>query len=186
MPPIHYTVPTRAALIAELTEQRERLERWVAARTPEELEQLVTPSEVEGGRMWRPQDDLAHAVGVEMYAQELAQRTLADVDELTGRYTQVGALDREATTEAIRKALDEAGDRAATEYRAEQIEQILERLGETRRATLTLLESMSDEQLNQLAPHTPFGQTTLREVFQEMTRRNRQHVDQLTEAPGQA
>lgn len=182
----HYTVPTREALMAELTEQRERLERWVASRTPEELERPVTPSEVEGGGMWRAKDHLAHAVGVEMYLQEVAQRTLAGVDDPTGFYTQVGSLDREAMMQAIKKAINEASERTSAEYRGEPVEGLLERLGETRRATLESLESLSDEQLHQVSPHSPFGQGTVWDVFQEMARHDRQHVDWLTEALSQA
>lgn len=182
----HYTVPTREALMAELTEQRERLERWVAARTPEELERPVTPSEAEGGGMWRAKDHLAHAVGVETYLQGVAQRTLAGVDDPTEFYTRVGSLDREADREAVmqavKKAINEASERMSAAYREEPVAGLLARLGETRRATLEMLESLSDEQLHQGSPHLPFGQGTVGDVFQEMARHDRLHVDWLTEA----
>lgn len=182
----HYSVPSREALIAELTEKRERLERWVAARTPEELEKPVTPSEVEGGGMWRPKEHLAHAVGVETYLREAAQRTVAGVKDPTEFYTQVASMDRESARQAIKKALKEVSERALAEYREAPIEGIMERLGETRQATLALLESLSDEQLNQVSPHALFGQGTVREMFQEMARHDERHVDWLTEALAQA
>ena len=181
----HYSVPSREALIAELTEKRERLKRWVAARTSEELEQPATPSEGEDGGMWRPKDHLAHAVAVETYLREVAQRTLAGVKDPTEFYTQVASMDRESVRQAIKKAMKEASERALTEYREAPIEGILERLGETRRATLDLLESLSDEQLDQVAPQSPFGHGTVREMFQEIARHDEQHVDWLTEALSQ-
>ncbi len=182
----YYMVPAREALIASMTEQRERLERWVAARTPEELEQPVTPSEVEGGGMWRAKDHLAHAVGVETYLQGVVQRMLAGVDDPTGFSTQVGSLEREAVTQAINKTINEASERAFAEYRDEPVEGLLERMGQTRQATLEMLESLSDEQLEQVSPHSPFGQGTVRDVFQEMAWHDGQHVDWLTEALAQA
>lgn len=178
----HYMVPTRGALIAALTEQRKRLERWVAARTPEEMGQPITPSEAEGGKMWRPKDHLAHAVEVEAYLQGVVQRTLAGVDDPTGFYTQVGALEREE----IKQAINEASERALEEYREEPVEGLLELLGETRLATMELLESLSDEQLDQVSPHSPFGQGTVRDLFHEMAWHEGQHVDWLTEAQAQA
>ena len=125
------------------TEQRARLERWFATRTPEELERPVTPSEVEGGEMWRAKDHLAHAVGVERYLQGVVKRTLAGVDDPAGFYTQVGSLEREG----VMRAINQANERSYAKYRDESLASLLTKLGETRQATLALLASLSEEQL---------------------------------------
>ncbi len=57
----------------------------------------------------------------------------------------------------------------------------LHRRGE-RRETLELLESLSDEQLDQVSSHSPFGQGTVRDLFREIAWHEGQHVDWLTEA----
>ena len=170
--------PTREELIATLTEQRERLERWIAARTPEEIERPVTPSEVEGGEMWRVKDHLAHAVGVERYLQGVVKRTLAGAEDPAGFYTQVGSLEREA----VMRAINQANERSYAKYRDESLASLLTKLGETRQATLALLASLSDEQLAEVSPHSPFGRGTVRDLFRQMARHDRQHVDWLTEA----
>lgn len=170
--------PTREELIATLTEQRERLERWIAARTPEEIERPVTPSEVEGGEMWRVKDHLAHAVGVERYLQGVVKRTLAGAEDPAGFYTQVGSLEREA----VMRAINQANERSYAKYRDEPLASLLAKLGETRQATLALLASLSDEQLAAVSPHSPFGRGTVRDLFRQMAKHDGQHVDWLTEA----
>ncbi len=177
----YYLAPSRAELIAELTEQRQRMTRWVATQTSEELERPLTPGEVEGGGMWQAKEHLAYAVGVETYFQTAVQRTLAGEEDPTGFATRVGALDRADLIEEINKEITEASERTFATYRQESLEKLLERLGETRQATLALLESLSDEQLDQVAPHSPFGQGTVRELFLEMARHEGRHVDRLTE-----
>jgi hypothetical protein len=174
----HYMAPTREALIAALAEQRERLEHWFAARTPEEMERPVTPSEAPGGAMWRVQDHLAHALGVERYLQGVVKRTLAGADDPAGFYTQAGSL----TYEAVARVANESNERAVAKYHDEPAAALLERLGETRQATLALLASLSDEQLDQASPHSPFPPETVRGLFLQMARHDGQHVDWLTEA----
>src|SRR5579859_4980939 len=164
--------PTREELIATLTEQRERLERWIAARTPEEIERPVTPSEVEGGEMWRVKDHLAHAVGVERYLQGVVKRTLAGAGDPAGFYTQVGSLEREA----VMRAINQANERSYAKYRDEPLASLLAKLGETRQATLALLASLSDEQLAAVSPHSPFGRGTVRDLFRQMAKHDGQHV----------
>jgi hypothetical protein len=173
--------PTREELIAALTMQRERLERWFAARTPEELDRPVTPSEVEGGEMWRAKDHLAHALGVERYLQGVVKRTLAGVEDPAGFYTQVGSLEREA----VMRAINQANERAFAKYRDEPAAALLAKLGETRGETLALLASLSDERLDQVSPHSPFGRGRIRDLFRQMARHDGQHVDWLTEALAQ-
>ncbi len=181
----YYMVPSRAELIATLTEQRNRMTRWVAAQTSEELEQPLTPSEVEGSGMWRTEEHLAHAVGVETYFQAAVQRTLAGEEDATGFATRVGALERASLIETINETINEASERTFATYREVPLERLVERLKETQQATLELLESLSDEQLAQVAPHSPFGQGTVGELFLEMARQEGQHVDWLTEALAQ-
>ncbi len=65
--------------------------------------------------MWRPKEHLAHAVGVETYLREVAQRTLAGEDDPTEFFTQVGSMDRESVRQAIKKALNEAMKRRVSE-----------------------------------------------------------------------
>lgn len=173
--------PTREELISALTEQRERMDRWFAARSPEELERPITPSEVADGEMWRAKDHLAHAVGVERYLQGVVKRTLAGVDDPAGFYTQIGTLEREA----LMRAINEANARAFAKYRDEPVASLLAKLGETRKETLALLASLSDEQLDLESPHSPFGRGRVRDLFRQMARHDRQHVDWLTEALAQ-
>ncbi|HEU0027793.1 MAG TPA: DinB family protein [Ktedonobacterales bacterium] len=172
------TAPTREALLAALTEQRGRLERWIAARTPEEMERPVTPSEIPGGAMWRVKDHLAHALGVERYLQGAVKRTLAGADDPAGFYTEAGSL----THEAVARVANASNERALAKYRDEPVAALLVRLGETRQATLALLASLSDEQLDQESPHSPFPPGTVRGLFKQMARHDGQHVDWLTEA----
>lgn len=172
------TPPTREQLLAALTEQRDRLNAWFAARTPEEMERPVTPSEVEGGEMWRLKDHLAHALGVERYLQGVVKRTLAGAEDPAGFYTSIGSLDREA----LMRAINLANERSYAKYRDEPVDTLLARLAETRQATLALLSELSDEQLAQESPHSPFGRGTVRDLFRQMARHDGQHVDWVTEA----
>ncbi len=170
--------PTREELIAALTEQRERLERWFAARTPEDLERPLTPSEVEGGEMWRAKDHLAHALGVERYFQGVVKRTLAGEEDPAGFYTRVGSLDRDA----VARMVNQSNERAIAKYHDEPAATLLEKLGETRRETLALLASLSDERLDLVSPHSPYGQGRVRDLFRQIARHDGQHVDWLTAA----
>jgi hypothetical protein len=170
--------PTRQELIAALAAQRERLERWFVARTPEELERPLTPSEVEGGETWRARDHLAHAVGVERYLQGVIKRTLAGAEDPAGFYTQIGSLE----SEPLQRVINQANQRSFAKYRDEPVAPLLAKLAENRRETLALLESLSDEQLDQASPHSPFGLGTVRDLFWQMARHDGQHVDWLTEA----
>lgn len=174
--------PTREELIAALAEQRERIVRWFAARTSEELERPLTPSEVEGGAMWRAKDHLAHTLGAERYLQGVVKRTLAGADDPAIFYTQAGSMEREA----LMRVINQANERAYAKYRDEPVASLLEKLGETRRETLALLASLSDEQLDQVSPHSPFGQGRVRDLFWQMARHDEQHVDWLTAALEQA
>ncbi len=174
--------PSREELLAALVEQRERLKRWIAARTPEELERPLTPSEAPGGEMWRAKDHLAHAVGVERYLQGVVKRTLAGAEDPAGFYTQAGSL----TDESVARVANASNERAIAKYRDEPVAALLEKLAETRRATLELLASLSDEQLDQVSPHSPFPPETARGLFLQMARHDGQHVDWLTEALAQA
>ncbi len=181
----NYMVPSHVELIAALTEQRNRMARWVAAERSEELARPLTPSEVEGSRMWQAKEHLAHAVGVETYLQSAVQRTLAGEEDATGFATRVGALERVSLMETINEAINEASERTFATYREVPLERLVERLKETQQATLELLESLSDAQLARVAPHSPFGQGTVGELFLEMARQEGQHVDWLTEALAQ-
>jgi hypothetical protein len=172
------TALTREELIAALTEQRERLKRWLAAQTPEELERPLTPSEVAGGEMWRAKDHLAHALGVERYLQGVVKRTLAGAEDPAGFFSRLGSLEREP----VMAAINQSNEAAYAKYKDEPVASLLERLTETRQATLALLGGLSDEQLDQVSPHSPFGRGTVRDLFRQIARHDGQHVDWMTEA----
>jgi CelD/BcsL family acetyltransferase involved in cellulose biosynthesis len=169
---------TRDELIAALTEQRQLLEQWFAARTPEEVERPLTDSEVAGGERWRAKDHLAHAVGTERYLRGVAQRTLAGAEDPAGFYTQLGSLDRGPLMQTI----NQANERAYAKYHDEPVEALLARLRQTREETLAYLATLSDEQLAQPSPHSPFGHGTVRDLFRQIYRHDRQHVAWLTAA----
>lgn len=172
------TAMTRDELIAALTEQRERLAQWFAARTPEELERPLTDSEIAGGERWRAKDHLAHAVGTERYLRGVAQRTLAGAEDPAGFYTTLGSIEREP----LMRTINQANERAYAKYHDEPVESLLARLRDTRQETLAYLASLSDAQLDQASPHSPFGHGTVRDLFRQMYRHDRQHVQWLTAA----
>lgn len=168
-------VMTRQELLEALSAQYERLTQWFAARSPEELERPLTPSEIEGGEMWRAKDHLAHVLGTERYLRGVAQRTLAGAEDPAGFFSRLGSIEREP----LMRAINEANERAHAKYHEEVVDALLTRLGETRQETLALLESLSDEQLDQESPHSPFGHGTVRDLFRQIARHQRQHADWL-------
>lgn len=173
---------TRDELIAALTEQRARLEAWFVARTPEELERPLTASEVEGGEMWAARDHLAHALGVERYLMGVVKRTLAGAEDPAGIFTRAGSLEREP----VMSVINASNQAAYAKYHEEPVESLLAKMRETRPATLELLASLTDEQLDQASPHSPFGRGTVRDLFRQLARHDREHLGWLTEALGQA
>lgn len=173
---------TRDELIAALTEQRARLEAWFAARAPEDLERPLTASEVEGAPQWAARDHLAHALGVERYLTGVVRRTLAGADDPAGIYTHTGSMERDA----VMRAINASNQAAVSKYHDQPVDALLAKLRETRPATLELLSSLTDEQLDQASPHSPFGRGTVRDLFRQIARHDGQHVDWLTEASGPA
>ena len=172
------TAMTREELLEALATQYERLTQWFAARSPEELERPLTPSETEGGEMWRAKDHLAHALGTERYLRGVAQRTLAGADDPAGFFSRIGSIEREP----LMRAINEANERAHAKYHDEPVDALLTRIGESREETLALLTSLTEEQLDQPSPHSPFGRGAVRDLFRQMARHERQHVDWLAAA----
>lgn len=173
---------TRDELIAKLTEQRARLEAWFAARTPEELERPLTANEVEGGPMWAARDHLAHVVGAERYLMGVVKRTVAGGDDPAGVFTQSGSMEREP----IMRVINEWNQAGYAKYHDAPVETLLAKLREQRPATLALLASLTDEQLDQASPHSPFLRGTVRDLFRQVAHHDGQHVDWLTQASGLA
>lgn len=171
------TTMTRDELIAKLTEQRQQLEQWFTARTPEELGRPLTESET-GGERWRAKDHLAHAVGTERYLRGVAQRTLAGAEDPAGFFTSLGSIEREP----LMRTINQANERAFAKYHDEPVESLLARMRETRQETLAYLASLSDEQFDQVSPHSPFGHGTVRDLFRQIYRHDRQHIAWLTAA----
>ncbi|HEX9038239.1 MAG TPA: DinB family protein [Ktedonobacterales bacterium] len=172
------TVMTREELIAALTAQRERLEAWFAARTPQELERPLTKSEIADDVMWRAKDHLAHALGVERYLRGVVKRTLAGDEDPAGFFTRIGTLEREP----LMRAINESNEVAHAKYFGVEAAALLAQLRETRQETLALLASLSEEQLDRTSPHSPFGRGAIRDLFRQMARHDGQHVDWLTAA----
>jgi hypothetical protein len=172
------TPPTRDELIARLTERRERLEQWFISRTADELERPLTPSEVEGGAMWRAKDHLAHAAGTERYLMGVVRRTLAGAEDPAGFFTRLGSLD----ADTVMRAINESNQSAYAKYHDEPTASLLERMRETRQTTMALLTSLSEEQLDQPSPHSPFGHGSVRDLFRQLAHHDKLHLDWLAGA----
>jgi hypothetical protein len=171
-------MPTRDEITAALAAQRERIESWFRALTDAEILRPVTASEVEGGEMWTPKDHLAHVIGTERFFQGAIRRALGGAEDALGFYTQTGSDDAQAR----RNLINQANDRSHTKYRDESAEALFRRLGETRQATLALLDGADDTQLAQFVAHSPFGDGTLSGLFMTIAQHGGQHLGWLDTA----
>jgi hypothetical protein len=171
------TSPTREELIARLNDRSAQLEQWLAALTPDEVERPLTASEV-GGAMWCAKDHLAHAVGTERYLAGVARRTLEGAADPAGFYSQLGTLDQTMVMQMI----NQSNQAASAKYHDTPLADLLTRLRDTRQATLALLSALSEEQLDQPSPHSPFGSGTVRDLFRQMSHHYHEHLHWLTTA----
>lgn len=171
----------RAEIIANLDAQRRRIEAWFRALSPEALLQPVTASEIPGETAWTPKDHLAHVIGVERYFHGVVRRALEGAEDPAGLFTQVGS---DTDRGAIMAVINQSNARAARKYRDDPADALFARLDQARATTLALLERVSDEQLTQSAPHSPFGDGTIGGLFLQIGSHDAQHLGWLTEAVG--
>ena len=166
---------TRSEITTALAEQRERVERWFQALSPDEMTRPATASEVEGGEMWTPKDHLAHIVGTERFFQGAIKRALSGAEDPLGFFTQVGSDDAQAQ----RNLINRGNQQAQAKYHDASAETLFSRLGETRQMTLALLDGIDDAQLAQFIPHSPFGDQTLGALFLTIAQHAGQHLGWL-------
>ncbi|HET9109564.1 MAG TPA: DinB family protein [Ktedonobacterales bacterium] len=169
---------TRDEITTALAEQRERVERWFGALSPDEMTRPATASEVEDGEMWTPKDHLAHIVGTERFFQGAIKRALGGAEDPLGFFTQVGSDD----TSARRNLINRANQQAVAKYHDEAAETLFSRLGETRQTTLALLSGIDDARIAQFIPHSPFGDQTLGALFMTIAQHAGLHLGWLDRA----
>ena len=171
-------MPTRDEITTALATQRERVERWFRSLPDDEMPRPLTASEVEGGAMWSPKDHLAHIVGTERYFQGAIRRALEGAEDPCGFYTRTGRDDDSARLEVA----NPANEQARAKYQDQPAEAILGRIEETRQTTLARLAGVSDAQLAQPVPHSPFGDHSLGALFLTIAQHAAQHLGWLDAA----
>ncbi len=169
---------SRDEITAALSAQRERVETWFHALSDAEMLRPATASEIAGGEMWTSKDHLAHVLGVERYFQGAIKRALSNAEDALGFFTQTGSADHAAH----RNLINQSNERSLTRYREETAAALFARLGETRQATLALLETIDDARLAQSIAHSPFGDGTISALFMGIAQHGLQHVTWLNDA----
>ncbi len=169
---------TRDQITTDLAAQRERIERWYHNLSAEQLTQPLTPSEVEDGQMWTAKDHLAHVLGTERFFQGAIKRAIAGAEDPCGFYTATGTDE----SGARRTLINQANEQAVAKYRGEPAETIFWRFEGIRAATLDLLASITDAQLGETVPHSPFGDHTIGALFLTIAGHGGMHMDWLAKA----
>lgn len=149
-------MPTRADILSALAEAHTTLLARYQTFTPEELECPCTQSETPGGEAWRPKDHLAHLTLIERAFQGMARRYLKGNADPVG-FSRTGAKNREEILAWIHH-----NNQAYVEaHRNDSMETLFADLAEARQDTLTMLEHLTDEQLNATLPGAPWGDGTI-------------------------
>ncbi len=169
---------TRERITEALAAQRQRIDQWFHALPEAELLRPLTPSEVAEGEMWTAKDHLAHVLAAERFFQGAIKRALGGAEDPLGFYTQTGSDDHKAHLAVI----NQMNERGATHYRDEPVAALFTRLDETRQATLALLASLDDAQLEQVVAHSPFSDSTIGGLLMMVAQHNLQHIRWLNTA----
>lgn len=168
---------TREAIISTLAETREKLLARYEAFTEEEFERPCTQSETPDGALWRPKDHLAHLALIERAFHGMAQRTLKGSDDPVG-FSRTGAKSREEVMAWIHR-----NNQAYVDAHHDDTRQtVLTELATIRRATLSFLAELTDEQLKMVIPGAPWGDGTIGGVLVTNAQHELQHLGWVEEA----
>ena len=149
-------MPTRAEILQTLRTSQESLFALIRAWSPEELERICTSSQVPDHAPWRPKDHFAHLAFIERAFQGMIHRTIAGKPDPVG-FSRTGATNREEVLAWIHRQ----NQAYTNEHADDSREQILDDLLATRKASLALLDQLTDEQLALPVPGAPWADGTI-------------------------
>lgn len=146
-------MPTRDAIITKLDKERKRLEERYRVLSSDDLVCACTQSEAEGGAPWSAKDHIAHLAMIERAFQGMIRRHLAGEKNPIG----FGGRSRDEILARVHKGNEEN----VREHKDDDLDTLFADLDAARADTLSLLDSLSDEQLASPLPGAPWADGTI-------------------------
>ena len=146
-------MPDREAIIAKLAKERAQLEERYRALSPEDLVCACTQSEAEDGAPWSAKDHVAHLAMIERAFQGMIRRHLDGEKNPIG----FGGGSRDEIIARVHKGNEEN----VREHKDDDLETLFADLDAARAQTLSLLASLSDEELASPLPGAPWADGTI-------------------------
>lgn len=164
----------RATIVSTLAEQRSRLEARYREFDPEVVTTPCTESEDPDGSPWSPIDHLGHLLRIEQAFLAMSRATL----EGDRAPIKIGG----STWEERLAQVHRDNEAHLASLRPLDVEKLLTELATARTATLSFIDSLSDEQLATPIPGAPWGDGTIGGVLMANAGHERQHLAWVDEA----
>jgi hypothetical protein len=146
-------VPDRAAIVAKLAKERDKLVSHYRSLPDPDLTRPCTQSEVDGEQPWSAKDHLAHLAMIERAFQGMIRRFVAGESNPVG----FGGGSRD---EIIARVHRNNQDNVEA-HRNDDLGTLLADLDAARAESLALLDELTDEQLAQPLPGAPWADGTV-------------------------
>jgi hypothetical protein len=146
-------MPEREAIIAKLDKERRILEERYRGLSADDLVCACTQSEAEDGAPWTAKDHIAHLAMIERAFQGMIRRHLEGAKNPVG----FGGGSREDIIARVHKGNEDN----VREHKDDDLDTLFADLDAARADTLSLLESLSDEQLASPLPGAPWADGTI-------------------------
>lgn len=146
-------MPTREAIIAKLDKEKRLLEERYRALSADDLVCECTQSEADDGTPWSAKDHIAHLAMIERAFQGMIRRHLGGEKNPVG----FGSGSRDEIIARVHKGNEEN----VREHKDDDLDTLFADLDAARADTLSLLGSLSDEQLASPLPGAPWADGTI-------------------------
>lgn len=173
----------RVAIEVTLNQGRADLLEFITALIPDDLVRPLTPSEHDASTAWSVQDHLVHLLGIERTFNAMIRR------HLSGNANPVGLLNApdgsRLPREQIMATVHARNEEWVRKHQGQDLSAIIALGQATRADTLTLLATLTDDQLAERLPGAPWSDGTIGGVLAVNTDHARSHQRMIQAALGQ-